>query len=110
MWIQGLLSRPPASSSSTRQRPDSLSRPATAQPADPAPVTIKSKVSPAIVIRLPQDAHETITNPAGIVKCGKLHESIAGIEASCCLIAQMWTQTFFLTVDSALLFLRRAFS
>src|SRR5882724_11981815 len=50
MWIHGLLSRPPASSSSTRQRPDSLSRPATAQPADPAPVTMKSKVSSAVVI------------------------------------------------------------
>src|ERR1700748_828362 len=50
MWINGLLSRPPASSSSTRHRPDSLSRPATAQPADPAPVTIKSKVSFAVVI------------------------------------------------------------
>src|SRR5207302_9830925 len=50
MWIHGLLSRPPASSSSTRQRPDSLSRPATAQPADPAAVTMKSKVSSAVVI------------------------------------------------------------
>jgi hypothetical protein len=45
-----LVSRPPASSSSIRQRPDSLSRPATAQPADPAPVTMKSKVSSTIVI------------------------------------------------------------
>src|SRR6516165_3063038 len=52
MWIHGLLSRPPASSSSTRHRPASLSRPATAQPADPAPVTIKSKVSFAFVVIL----------------------------------------------------------
>src|SRR6266851_3767677 len=50
MWIHGLLARPPASSRSTRQPPHSLSRPATAQPADPAPVTMKSKVSSAIVI------------------------------------------------------------
>src|SRR5207248_3652369 len=47
MWIHGLRSGPPASSSSTRYLPDSLSRPATAQPAEPAPVTMKSKVSAA---------------------------------------------------------------
>src|SRR6478752_8435133 len=45
MWIHGLRSGPPASSSSTRYFPLSLSRPATAQPAEPAPVTMKSKVS-----------------------------------------------------------------
>src|SRR5205809_209683 len=37
MWIHGLLSRPPASSNRTRQRPDSLSRPATARPAPNSP-------------------------------------------------------------------------
>ncbi len=42
MWIHGLLSRMPASSSNTRQRPDSERRDATAQPAEPAPVTMKS--------------------------------------------------------------------
>src|SRR6267142_553770 len=47
MWIHGLRSGPPASSSSTRYLPDSLSRPATAQPAEPAPVTMKSKDSAA---------------------------------------------------------------
>src|SRR5215831_14456926 len=71
MWIQGLLSRPPASSSSTRYRPDSLSRPATAQPADPAPVTMKSKVSSALVaILYPQRCAATIAKPAGIWKAG----------------------------------------
>ena len=39
-WIQGLRSGGPASNSSTRYRPDSLSRAATAHPAEPAPVTI----------------------------------------------------------------------
>jgi hypothetical protein len=37
MWIQRLLSRPPDSSSSTRLRPDSVSRLASTHPADPAP-------------------------------------------------------------------------
>src|SRR5437660_7927942 len=49
MWIHGLRSGPPASSSSTRYLPLSLSRAATGQPAEPAPVTIKSKVSAAPV-------------------------------------------------------------
>src|SRR5215831_4304553 len=97
MWIQGLLSRPPASSSSTRYRPDSLSRPATAQPADPAPVTMKSKVSSALVaILYPQRCAATITKPAGIWKAGlpvppqeelrgiaknPVHHSVAGLNS-----------------------------
>ena len=46
----------PCVASTTRQRPDWLSRPATAQPADPAPVTMKSKVSSAIVILVPLES------------------------------------------------------
>src|ERR1700730_15468919 len=42
MWIHGLLSLIPASSSRTRYFPDSLSFPATAQPAEPAPATSRS--------------------------------------------------------------------
>src|ERR1700719_3360475 len=53
MWIHGLRSTPPASSSRTRYLPDSLSRPATAQPAEPAPVTMKSKVSATPVTMFP---------------------------------------------------------
>src|SRR3954453_21889712 len=49
MWIHGLRSGPPASSSSTRYLPLSLRRAATGQPAEPAPVTIKSNVSAAFV-------------------------------------------------------------
>src|SRR5580700_9108870 len=45
-WIQKLESLPPASSSSTRYLPDADSLLASTQPAEPAPVTIKSKVSP----------------------------------------------------------------
>src|SRR5437016_2592738 len=45
MWIHGFLSGGPASSSSTRYLPLSLSRAATGQPAEPAPVTIKSYIS-----------------------------------------------------------------
>src|SRR6266403_4993016 len=80
MWIHGLLSRPPASSSSTRQRPDSLSRPATAQPADPAPVTMKSKVSSAVVILpsprcLGNDSETRRYREAWV----NLHQSIADI-------------------------------
>jgi hypothetical protein len=37
MWMNGLRSRGPASSSSTRQRGSALSRLASTQPADPAP-------------------------------------------------------------------------
>src|SRR5437667_4652167 len=72
MWIHGLRSGGPASSSSTRYLPDSLSRAATGQPAEPAPVTIKSKVSAAPVticpwvrINLPRP---TLANAGGIGK------------------------------------------
>src|SRR2546423_14272475 len=54
MWIHGFRSGPPASSSSTRYLPLSLSRPATAQPAEPAPVTMKSKVSAAPATIVPR--------------------------------------------------------
>src|SRR6266481_5299181 len=42
MWIQRFLSSPPASISATRVAGSSLSRAATAHPADPAPITMKS--------------------------------------------------------------------
>src|SRR6185437_1286370 len=42
MWIHGLLSSGPASSSSTLYLPLSLSRAATQHPAEPAPATMKS--------------------------------------------------------------------
>src|SRR5947207_8444781 len=42
MWIQRFRSSPPASSSSTRVAGSSLSRAAMAQPAEPAPITMKS--------------------------------------------------------------------
>ena len=40
MWINGLQSRPPASSSNTELAASRLSRLATTQPADPAPTTM----------------------------------------------------------------------
>src|SRR5205085_4681250 len=43
MWIQGLRSQPPASSTSTEKRSRSLRRLATMEPALPAPTTMKSK-------------------------------------------------------------------
>ena len=70
MWIQGLRSRGPASSSRTEWRPDSLSRAATAQPADPAPATMKSYSPPSSAIpRSPpaRDARRRKRVPAG--KC-----------------------------------------
>src|SRR5436190_19949027 len=73
MWIHGLRSGPPASSSSTRYLPLSLSRPATAQPAEPAPVTIKSKVSaaPATIFSRGRILHRsTLTKPIRGGKCG----------------------------------------
>ena len=42
MWIQRFVSSPPASMSATRVAGSSLSRAATAQPAEPAPITMKS--------------------------------------------------------------------
>jgi hypothetical protein len=42
MWIQGLRSQPPASSSSTLTEGSSVSRSASTQPADPAPTMTKS--------------------------------------------------------------------
>src|SRR5690349_23603145 len=54
MWIHGLRSGPPASSSSTRYLPLSLRRAATGQPAEPAPVTMKSNVSAAFVTMYPR--------------------------------------------------------
>src|SRR5690242_4467227 len=66
MWIHGLRSGPPASSSRTRYFPDSLRRAATGQPAEPAPVTMKSKVSAFVTIRLGADCGcRTIVEPGG---------------------------------------------
>ena len=39
-WIKGLVSRPPASSRHTVTSGSSLSRAASAQPAEPAPITM----------------------------------------------------------------------
>src|SRR5437879_3643603 len=87
MWIHGLLSRPPASSSSTRQRPDSLSRPATAQPADPAPVTIKSYVSFAAVILASPRYAENEIEPYRHREGRRANHVIAAIAAACHLTA-----------------------
>ena len=40
MWMRGLQSRPPASSSSTELRESALNRFASTQPAEPAPTTM----------------------------------------------------------------------
>src|SRR6266481_8943517 len=107
MWIHGLLSRPPASSSSTRQRPDSLSRPATAQPADPAPVTMKSKVSCAVVITASLNAGGNDSgasrNREGRDKHGG---SIASIDAARHLAPYVWPRPSLLRCqrDQARLF------
>src|SRR5262249_29704019 len=44
-WMSGLKSRPPASIKSTRAAPSSLSRLASAQPAEPPPTLPKSNLS-----------------------------------------------------------------
>src|SRR3954452_7495207 len=50
MWIQRLVSWPPASSSTTRTLGSSVSRAASAQPAEPAPTTTKSASSASCAI------------------------------------------------------------
>src|SRR5688572_5156377 len=51
MWIHGLESSPPASSSSTEWRPDAVSRFASTQPAAPAPTTMKSYAAGVFIRR-----------------------------------------------------------
>src|SRR6218665_3644391 len=58
MWMWGLRSGGPASSSSTRACPSSVSRAASAQPAEPAPTTMYSYVSIGVAMR-------ASGNPAG---------------------------------------------
>src|SRR5580700_5918200 len=75
MWIQGLLSLIPAASSRTRYFSDSLSLPATAQPAEPAPVTMKSYVSivsATIAPLIPPVPLGTIVNGRGIGKGARI--------------------------------------
>src|SRR3954453_22500052 len=79
MWIHGLRSGPPASSSSTRYLPLSLRRAATGQPAEPAPVTMKSNVSSAFLTMCPYELIgfcRRIVEPAGSGKgAGKPYEA-----------------------------------
>src|SRR5947207_10037998 len=53
MWIQRFVSAPPASVSTTRVAGSSLSRAATAQPAEPAPITMKSASIVGVVMSSP---------------------------------------------------------
>src|SRR5260221_6059678 len=73
MWIQRFLSSPPASSSTTLMRGSSLSRAATAQPAEPAPITMKSASIASLAV--------LIASPPPLALFRSVHYSAAHAEA-----------------------------
>src|SRR4029078_8479386 len=77
----GLVSGPPASSSSTRYLPLSLSLAATGQPAEPAPVTMKSYVSTALLVTIAPWFVELGLVELGLVELGLVELGL--VESRC---------------------------